>query len=343
MYPCGKQKNYPHKSKTLQKNRTFLAIIKQHMISQSVRRFFQNKRLTGASLLGVSIIILSIFSKYQDNKPLVIAPPDEEQSVLVINGGADSSSVADLINKDSDKDGLKDWEEALYGTDPEKQDSNDNGVIDLIEVRKQNSNKMPTEGSINTTDQFGQQFFVAISALKNAGQLDTQSIKDVSETIYSNIKIEDSTPLYTTADISIIKNASDAEILAYAKNLGGVIQEYAKYNLGQELPIILNALETSDQTLPKKLLPYIDAYTNIAKETAKVAVPDKIATIHLDLINNYQGTADSLKIASKIFEDPLLSMQGINQYLSFSSKVVETAQTLEIYFKSGVILNNIKP
>src|SRR3989339_849754 len=202
MYPCGKQKNYPHKSKTLQKNRTFLAIIKQHMISQSVRRFFQNKRLTGASLLGVSIIILSIFSKYQDNKPLVIATPDEEQSVLVINGGADSSSVADLINKDSDKDGLKDWEEALYGTDPEKQDSNDNGVIDLIEVRKQNSNKMPTEGSINTTDQFGQQFFVAISALKNAGQLDTQSIKDVSETIYSNIKIEDSTPLYTTADIS---------------------------------------------------------------------------------------------------------------------------------------------
>jgi len=313
------------------------------MNSQLVRSFFQNKKLVGASILGISIIVLSLFSRYEDNKSPIINTTEDEQSVLVINGGADSSSVADLINKDSDKDGLKDWEEALYGTDPEKQDSNDNGITDSIEVRKQNDSKIPTKENINTTDQFGQQFFVAVSALKNTGQLSAQSIKDATETIYSNVKQEKVSPSYTVADISVLKNASDAEILAYGKTLGVVIQKYSKYNLGQELPLISTALETGDKTLPKKLVPYIDAYTNIAKETLKIPVPDKIATIHLDLINSYQGTADSLKIAGKIFEDPLLSMQGINQYLSFSNKIIETAKTLEIYFKSGVILNSTKP
>lgn len=313
------------------------------MNSQLVRSFFQNKKLVGASILGISIIVLSLFSRYEDNKSPIINTTEEEQSVLVINGGADSSSVADLINKDSDKDGLKDWEEALYGTDPEKQDSNDNGITDSIEVRKQNDSKVPTKENINTTDQFGQQFFVAVSALKNTGQLSAQSIKNATETIYSNVKQEKISPSYTMNDISVLKNASDAEILAYGKTLGAVIQKYSKYNLGQELPLISTALETGDKTLPKKLIPYIDAYTNITKETLKIPVPDKIATIHLDLINSYKGTADSLKIAGKIFEDPLLSMQGINQYLSFSNKIIETAKTLEIYFKSGVILNNTKP
>ena len=313
------------------------------MNSQLVRSFFQNKKLVGASILGISIIVLSLFSRYEDNKSPIINTTEEEQSVLVINGGADSSSVADLINKDSDKDGLKDWEEALYGTDPEKQDSNDNGITDSIEVRKQNDSKVPTKENINTTDQFGQQFFVAVSALKNTGQLSAQSIKNATETIYSNVKQEKISPSYTMNDISVLKNASDAEILAYGKTLGAVIQKYSKYNLGQELPLISTALETGDKTLPKKLINYIDAYTNITKETLKIPVPDKIATIHLDLINSYKGTADSLKIAGKIFEDPLLSMQGINQYLSFSNKIIETAKTLEIYFKSGVILNNTKP
>ncbi|TSC54740.1 MAG: hypothetical protein LiPW30_206 [Parcubacteria group bacterium LiPW_30] len=313
------------------------------MNSQLVRSFFQNKKLVGASILGISIIVLSLFSRYEDNKSPIINTTEEEQSVLVINGGADSSSVADLINKDSDKDGLKDWEEALYGTDPEKQDSNDNGITDSIEVRKQNDSKVPTKENINTTDQFGQQFFVAVSALKNTGQLSAQSIKNATETIYSNVKQEKISPSYTMNDISVLKNASDAEILAYGKTLGAVIQKYSKYNLGQELPLISTALETGDKTLPKKLIPYIDAYTNITKETLKIPVPDKIATIHLDLINSYKGTADSLKIAGKIFEDPLLSMQGINQYLSFSNKIIETAKTLEIYFKSGVILNSTKP
>lgn len=314
------------------------------MNSQSVRNFLKNKKLVASSILGLTIISLSIFSSNEASSPLIGEVKQEEQGVLVINGGA-NDSVADLINKDSDKDGLKDWEEALYGTDQNNKDSNNNGILDGTEVHKQNvaKNNQNGEATITTTDQFGQQFFVAASALKNAGKFDPETVKDTAKIIYSNIKQEEITPLYTINDLSVIKNATDAEILAYSKNLGTVIQKYSKYNLGQEITVISTALETSDQTLPAKLLPYITAYTNIAKDTVEVAVPEKIAQLHLDLINNYRGTADSLKIVGKIFYDPLLSMNGLSQYLSYSNKLVETAKTLEIYFKSGVILNNTQP
>ncbi len=314
------------------------------MNSQSVRNFLKNKKLVAASILGLTIISLSIFSNKGVSSPLITETKQEEQGVLVINGGV-NDSVADLINKDSDKDGLKDWEEALYGTDPNNKDSNNNGILDGTEVHKQNVAKNTTSGEITTsaTDQFGQQFFVAASALKNAGKFDPETVRETAKIIYSNIKQEDIRPLYTINDLTVIKNASDAEILAYSKNLGTVIQKYSKYNLGQEITVISTSLETSDQTLQTKLVPYINAYTNIAKDTVEIAVPEKIAELHLDLINNYRGTADSLKIVGQIFSDPLLSMNGLNQYLSYSNKLVETAKTLEIYFKSGVILNNTQP
>lgn len=315
------------------------------MNSQSVRNFFKNKKLVAASILGLIIIGLSVFSNKKISSPLITETKQEEPGVLVINGGV-NDSVADLINKDSDRDGLKDWEEALYGTDPNNKDSNNNGVLDGTEVHKQNTDKNNSSSgqpTTSTTEQFGQQFFVAASALKNAGKFDPETVRDTAKIIYSNIKQEEIRPLYTINDLTIIKNASDTEILTYSKNLGTIIQKYSKYNLGQEIAVISTSLETSDQTLQTKLIPYVNAYTNIAKETVEIAVPEKIADLHLDLINNYRGIADSLKIVGQIFSDPLLSMNGLSQYLSYSNKLVETAKTLEIYFKSGVILNNTQP
>jgi hypothetical protein len=307
--------------------------------------------LVGASLLGVAIIAVSFFSKMEAGKPAISESQEEESGILVINGGA-STSVTDIISKDSDKDGLKDWEEALYGTDPQNPDTNGNGTSDEAEVRPKNTLKnkaYTTSSSVNspvattTTDQFGQQFFVAVSALKNAGTVDPESIKNTAESIYSGVKYENIKPLYSIGDIVVIENPTNEQILAYGKNLGLIIEKYGKYNLGQELPVISKALEIGDKTLPLKLAPYITAYTNIAKDTSLIAIPEKIASLHLDLLNAYHGTAQSLKIAGKIFEDPLLAMQGINQYLFYSNKIVDIATTLEVYFKSGVILNNIKP
>ena len=44
--------------------------------------------------------------------------------------------VGDLVNRDTDGDGLLDWEESLWDTDPNNKDTNGDGVSDSVEIAK---------------------------------------------------------------------------------------------------------------------------------------------------------------------------------------------------------------
>ena len=44
--------------------------------------------------------------------------------------------LENLITRDTDLDGVLDWEEGLWGTDPTKKDTNDDGVFDGVEIAK---------------------------------------------------------------------------------------------------------------------------------------------------------------------------------------------------------------
>src|SRR3989344_2462375 len=48
----------------------------------------------------------------------------------VAEASGESSLLAAVATQDSDHDGLPDWEEALYGTDPKNADSKDLGMTD---------------------------------------------------------------------------------------------------------------------------------------------------------------------------------------------------------------------
>ena len=45
-------------------------------------------------------------------------------------------TLGEIIDKDSDGDGLKDWEEALWGTDPNNPDTDGDGILDGAEIQQ---------------------------------------------------------------------------------------------------------------------------------------------------------------------------------------------------------------
>jgi hypothetical protein len=72
------------------------------------------------------------------------------------------TAVKDLLAIDHDKDGLPDWEESLWGMDPNKSDTDGNGVLDGAEVAPKRNGliqKAQTASaedglSLNTTELF---------------------------------------------------------------------------------------------------------------------------------------------------------------------------------------------
>ena len=63
-------------------------------------------------------------------------PHDTREQELPVSSALVSASSTTITDRDSDADGLPDWEEHLYGSDPLKFDTDGDGTPDGEEVRE---------------------------------------------------------------------------------------------------------------------------------------------------------------------------------------------------------------
>ena len=109
-------------------------------------------------------------------------------------------TVKEIAQKDSNNNGIPDWEEYLWGLNP-----NGNGVKnkELILEKKnalsQSNGNSPTDNTtpISNNEALSREFFAAIISLQQTGSLDDQSMKSISNAIGENIKIEEIKDIYT--------------------------------------------------------------------------------------------------------------------------------------------------
>ena len=112
------------------------------MIEMSVQ-FFKFK--DGGTMMAITIIAILFFVStlaYITNISMSMKKTSEQdkQKGLTV-GNVDEN----LIKKDTDKDGVPDWEEKLRGLDPNNPDTNNNGISDLEEIY--NASKAKSNGS----------------------------------------------------------------------------------------------------------------------------------------------------------------------------------------------------
>jgi len=149
----------------------------------------------------------------------------------------------DRLNQDSDADGLKDWEEALYHTDPHNPDTDGDGTPDGEEVKlgrdptKPNTAKSPkkpddyfataepladnvgTSGvaSKNLTADFTRTFLRGPLAQMLAGDqpnIDTKGVENYADKLKGGSVLADA-PRFTAADIKINPATDDQTIIQY--------------------------------------------------------------------------------------------------------------------------------
>lgn len=263
-----------------------------------------------------------------------------------------SLTVSELIQNDSDKDGVADWEETLWGTDPRKADSNDDGISDFEEIKQKKeslSAKNNTEGSETTdaADDFARGIFASIISLKESNNLNENSINNLAGSIAGEAKERTALPNFieekSLQTIELTKESNRK----YLTQVQSVIFEHEKQGMGTEYQSFSNYLK--DSSTPRedvtsspdlqKLGSIGDTYQDLAQKLSKIPTPTKYASLQTSIINSAYNTGTGLKNISTATPGSIDAMVGAVQYKKYSSEYDFNIQSLATLLIQNGILN----
>jgi hypothetical protein len=291
----------------------------------------------------------------------------------VAQASTEAALLQAIATKDSDSDGLPDWQEALYGTDPHKTDSLNLGITDGDAVAKglivpkaiadvagtpssapldttvDYASEGLTPPSPNTlTDAFAKTFFTLyLSAKETNGGNDltsdqTTSIAEQAMTQFAQT-ITPTADFKETADIKISGRGPDA-LRTYAISAEAILLKNKTDATMSEVEYLGRAIESGDPSASVHLAALAKAYRNTAVGLAALPVPEEIASQMLSIINAVMRLGAIDDDFSRANEDPLTAMLALQQYppteLSAEHAFAALADT---YTANGVVLPNGTP
>ncbi len=273
---------------------------------------FPHRNLLASAIFAVAIFLIGVWVT-RDGYPL---------SQNKTNSPA-TASVSNLETKDrdSDADGLPDWQEALYGSDIQKTDTDGDGVLDGDEVRtghdptKRGPNDLlytPPTIATSSSDALGlQQEFYAQFLKQQGDVLRAATVKELMR----NFKPQEFAPRFGLADLHVVSGNDPAALRTYGNEFGKLIIKYTQQKRPNETTILSAALASKD---PKKIaeleLPAID-YRNFSADLRKIPVPIDIAKDHLAIVNGYDIISRSLLALTHLFTDPLRADGAYQMYI----------------------------
>ncbi len=238
--------------------------------------------------------------------------------------------------KDSDADGLPDWQEALYGTDPNNPHSVDPALTDSQAVAKglvtpKTSAAVPTQavqtektgatsadipGADPTpgglTDQFGREFFQDFVTASNGQQLtpdQQQALITQLITSYSQKAARLLGSQYTSVSLRVSPSTSVSEYAGAVENIIRVHDVPA--DSSQPIVLLQAYVEKNDTSVLPKLVLLGNSYAAITKDLVATPVPPSLAAQHLALIQSFDTLARATKAAANYTTDPLAVMGSL--------------------------------
>lgn len=251
-------------------------------------------------------------------------------------GLAYDTKIEDLVNKDTDRDGILDWEEPLYGLDPTKKETTP-GIPDISVLNKlkleQENNTGTTNGnslgaeSLTQTDKFSRELFSTIASLNQSGVMDQATADQISSSL-SN-QIQNSTPrkVFSLLDIKLdpsqtAKNYDNALTGIFEKNK---MPDYTVMDVLQRFIIDENNVDPSALIALGSI---IESLNKRIEAIIKIRVPQSFAFAHLDFLNGLERIMENLSDIRLYDTDPILSLSGISQYENNSALFISANKNL---------------
>jgi len=311
----------------------------------------------GKRVIALAILVVAIIS-----------------TVLITRGSKEASSVGIttqetpervvVTEKDTDGDGLKDWEEALYGTNPNLTDTDGDGISDseekladeertleeqqqlLADITSLADSEDPEFKSLPYTDQVSRSLLTQYLALKQSGTPITGSalfslIQNIPEYQAPPLTV----PVYTENDIFISQSSDTTALRTYGNNLGSLLVVPDGENPESELLVLLTFIQTREQgVLGDGLADVIQRYTNVLNGMKNISVPKTLSQKHLTLMNALAKVRSDLELFKNLDEDPFLALSAVQNYNKDSTARATAFASIYSYLtEQGITYDESEP
>jgi|GEM_PF-1497932 hypothetical protein len=246
-----------------------------------------------------------------------------------------SSSVPERYDQyaDNDEDGLANWEEAMWGTNPDNSDTDGDGTSDAIEfVAERNplvnaandsltnypaipSLKSAETGYATRTSGIAQAFASQLYAL-GLSKNDTAGSGSIAlNNILKNELVQGKLSDTYTADAVITTNDTIDAYRVYGNTLGTLVATYKTQGEPRASNAIINdAFIRQDLIALTALAPYAQYLQDNGASLVALPVPKGFLTQHVNLVNGMINMGKALDILTKSAGDPFMALLGLSEY-----------------------------
>lgn len=265
---------------------------------------------------------------------------------------------------DSDNDGLPDWQEAIYKSDPQNPDSDGDGYYDGEEIAsghdpiKNGSNDILTKTSRvaeNLTEQVVKKFTQKVTEEKekltktgqNGGMASLKPFdvnKIAEDTAASLSKTLDYLPKISLWDLNISTDKSAKAVKNYAVSAIKIIsRNFAIVNSLPAEETIKKAIETDDFS---QINIWISSYEKIFSDLKTLEVPSLILASHQEALTTISGLTQSLNNIKQSKNDPINQLSEVKKYMiltgEWSDLISRTNSELQTKYKINFSDEDIK-
>ena len=249
----------------------------------------------------------------------------------VVEAQSAEELLKEYAAKDTDTDGLPDWQESLYGTDPRNPESFRAGMKDgeaaaqgLIEPKV--AVRPPDEATdiesvpgtaaapSSITDRFAQAFLSQY--LNNRGE-SVPTVEEMNAFVQagvSDLLAQGGSPAkYSERDIVLSSDSSDVGIRTYLAAMDVAFESHEIPGRKSELAYFSDALAGNSGAL-SSISDASAAYASIERDLMRIPVPNDLRRAHLAIANALAHLHEASADLAAMDEDPLRALVGLTFY-----------------------------
>lgn len=273
-------------------------------------------------------------------------------------GTANATSTHDLLvqyaAKDTDADGLPDWEEVLYGTDPNNAHTVEADVLDgeavskgLVKPKFASATSTPikvedlpgtTAGENTVTDQFARALFGQyLAQAGNTPPTPEQIASFVEKAVADLERSQQSADTFTAGQVKVSGAGSDA-LVTYAASIETVFAKNASSPEKSEVEYLADAVQKNDTAALTQVRKIGATYTTLAKGYVAESVPREAAVPHLAVANALARIGTDITDFGAMDKDPLRAYLGLARYQEDVPKLVAALTALHAVYQSEQVV-----